>query len=105
MHLTENEIDGEAFLLLSDQDLKDLVPLYGPRAKLNKKRKEANEATRLNQTNCSSAAGSCLSRCESTPIPELEELLNTEDDDITCSFDVSTVHKVEYVVASRFTSS
>lgn len=34
----ENEIDGEAFLLLSNEDVKDLVKLVGPRTKLLKKR-------------------------------------------------------------------
>ena len=34
----ENEIDGEAFLLLSNEDVKDLVKLVGPRTKLMKKR-------------------------------------------------------------------
>ena len=36
--LADNEIDGEAFLLLSNEDVKDLVKLVGPRAKLMKKR-------------------------------------------------------------------
>ena len=36
--LAENEIDGEAFLLLSNEDVKDLVKLVGPRTKLMKKR-------------------------------------------------------------------
>ena len=36
--LAENEIDGEAFLLLSHEDVKDLVKVVGPRTKLMKKK-------------------------------------------------------------------
>ena len=36
--LTENEIDGEAFLLLTKEDVKDLVKAVGPRTKLLLKR-------------------------------------------------------------------
>ena len=36
--LTENEIDGEALLVLSNEDIKDLVKSVGPRVKLLKKR-------------------------------------------------------------------
>lgn len=51
----DNEIDGEAFQLLSDDDMKDLVPLFGPRAKLIKKR---NEATSMTVTQDPSSSGS-----------------------------------------------
>ena len=36
--LADNETDGEAFLLLSNEEVKDLVKLVGPRTKLMKKR-------------------------------------------------------------------
>ena len=36
--LAENEIDGEAFLLLSHEEVKDLVKVVGPRTKLMKKK-------------------------------------------------------------------
>ena len=58
--IIDNEIDGEAFLLQSDDDIKDLVPLYGPRAKLIKKRNEANKVT--------FPASSSSSKCETCPI-------------------------------------
>ena len=41
----ENEIDGEAFLVLSNEDMKDLVKAVGPRAKLLKKRCQLMEQT------------------------------------------------------------
>ena len=50
----DNEIDGEAFQLLSDDDMKDLVPLFGPRAKLIKKR---NEATSMTVTEAQNGSG------------------------------------------------
>ena len=43
--LTENEIDGEAFLLLSNKDMKDLEKAVGPCAKLLKKRCQLMEQT------------------------------------------------------------
>ena len=35
---TENDIDGEAFLLLKDEDIVELVPSIGARRKLIQKR-------------------------------------------------------------------
>ena len=41
--MAENEIDGEALLLLSNEDIKDLLKTAGPRVKLIKKRSQLME--------------------------------------------------------------
>ena len=60
--IIENEIDGEAFLLLSDEELRDIVKLYGPRAKLIKKKREFINANMCHIT-CKKSVASCNVLC------------------------------------------
>ena len=45
VYLPENEVDGEAFLLLSDDQIKALVPPIGPQMKLIAKRSTYSSTT------------------------------------------------------------
>ena len=43
LFLTENEIDGEAFFLMTEEDIKDLIKTVASRVKLLKKRSQLME--------------------------------------------------------------
>lgn len=65
--LTENEIDGEAFLLLSNEDVKDLVKAVGPHAKLMKKRSQLMKQTSRPPVETSTCIAQVSYTCNDNP--------------------------------------